>query len=201
MFKWFGEGHETSLRFGRRLLHSGRTDIMVHAFSASQAWTDAENWVHRKVSWNIQVCEGRFCQFSQSTKYNPDLFHDFFPEWIAGEWIAAASDLILEDLSGGQHSLSHNLFVSILIAIKVWEEFSQVRGGFHWWATGCAILLLVLVSVAKILQNNCLTCLSGSQKWFPPVASSHISSHGSYKTVCKVTWSSPCLSEAQWHIC
>lgn len=60
---------------------------------------------------NIQVCEGRFCQFSQSTKYNPDLFHDFFPEWIAGQWIAAASDLILEDLSGGQHSLSHNLFV------------------------------------------------------------------------------------------
>ena len=23
---------------------------------------------------NIQGCEGRFCQFSQSTKYNPDLF-------------------------------------------------------------------------------------------------------------------------------
>ena len=90
---------------------------------------------------------------------------------------------------------------SILIAIKVWEEFSQVRGIFHWWATGCAILLLVLVTVAKLLWNNCLTCLSGSQKWFPPVASSHISSHGSYKTVCKVTWSSPCLSEAQWHIC
>ena len=150
---------------------------------------------------NIQVCEGRFCQFSQSTKYNPDVFHDFFPEWIAGQWIAAASDLILEDLNGGQHSLSHNLLVSILIPIKVWEEFSQVRGGFHWWATGCAIFPLVLVTVAKLLWNNCLTCLSGSQKWFPPVASSHISSHGSYKTVCKVTWSSPCLSEAQWHIC
>ena len=34
---------------------------------------------------NIQICEGRFCQFSQSTKYNPDVFHDFFPEWIAGQ--------------------------------------------------------------------------------------------------------------------
>ena len=128
-------------------------------------------------------------------------FHNFPSEWMAGQWIAAARDFILEDLSGGQHSLSHNLFVSILIPIKVWEEFSQVRGGFHWWATGCAILPLVLVTVAKLLWNNCLTCLSGSQKWFPPVASSHISSHGSYKTVCKVTWSSPCLSEAQWHIC
>ena len=34
---------------------------------------------------NIQVCEGRFCQFCQSTKYNPDLFHDFFSGWIVGQ--------------------------------------------------------------------------------------------------------------------
>ena len=34
---------------------------------------------------DIQVCEGRFCQFSQSTKYNPDLFHDFFSGWIVGQ--------------------------------------------------------------------------------------------------------------------
>ena len=126
---------------------------------------------------DIQVCEGRFCQFSQSTKYNSDLFHDFFSGWIVGQWIAAARDLILVELGGGQH-----LFVCILISIKVWEESSQVRWGSHWWAPRCAILLLVLVTGARIPWNNGLTCLSG-QKRFPPVASSHISSHGSYKTV------------------
>ena len=109
----------------------------------------------------IQVCEGRFCQFCQSTKYNPDLFHDFFSGWIVGQWIAAASDLILVELGGGQHSLSHNLFVCILISIKVWEESSQVRWGSHWWAPPCAMLLLVLVTGARIPWNNGLTCLSG----------------------------------------
>ena len=52
---------------------------------------------------NIQWCEGRFHQFSHSTKNNPDLFHDFHSEWIVGQWIAADSDLILVELGGGQH--------------------------------------------------------------------------------------------------
>ena len=77
---------------------------------------------------NIQGCEGRFPSFLRVQRAVLTFFHDFLSEWVAGQWIAAASDLILIELGGGQYCLSHNLFVSILIPVKVWRTFPrQVR--------------------------------------------------------------------------
>ena len=77
---------------------------------------------------NIQGCEGRFPSFLRVQRAVLTFFHDFLSEWVAGQWIAAASDLILIELGGGHHSLSRNLLVSILIPVKVWRTFPrQVR--------------------------------------------------------------------------
>ena len=77
---------------------------------------------------NIQGCEGRFPSFLRVQRAVLTFFHDFLSEWIAGQWIAAASDLILIELGGGQYCLSHNLFVSILIPVKVWRTFPRQVG-------------------------------------------------------------------------
>ena len=46
---WFGEGHETSSRPGRRLLHSGRTAIMFNAIDYAKAFDCVD---HKKL-WKI----------------------------------------------------------------------------------------------------------------------------------------------------
>ena len=84
--------------------------------------------------------------------------------------------MILVELGGGQHSLSHNLFVSILIPIKVWRTSPrQVR------------ISLILHSMCNYSSSpgnssqNPLEQLSYLSvrllEMVPTVASSHISSH------------------------
>lgn len=65
-----------------------------------------ETWSIKKSPENIYVSEG---QFPEHKVPHPDLFHDYLSGQILGQWAAVASDLILVEPGGGQHSLSRNL--------------------------------------------------------------------------------------------
>ena len=97
---------------------------------------------------------------------------------------AVASDLVLVELCGGQHILSHN-------PLHFHLNFNQDLGGIltmlpqalgvliprldkdNWKTAQCASTHLVLETVAKILRIACATSLVSSKKYFPLLVSSH----------------------------
>ena len=96
---------------------------------------------------------------------------------------AVASDLVLVELCGGQHFLSHN-------PLHFRLNFNQDLGDIHnWFVPSHQEYIprsgedfvgrphLVLLIVISVLWTTCFTSLSDSSKYFPPVASSPLQSH------------------------
>ena len=117
-------GHGTSTQLGRRLLHSGGTDILVNAFSAFLSTARCE----RLGSWKFFLEISTYLRAGSVSFLRILSASGWSSLWIPSRIdfksrTAVVNDLILVELSGGQHFYITILCLLVLISTKVWETF------------------------------------------------------------------------------